>query len=73
MSGSHASQNMADARVARWFATTHWSVVLNAADPSARGSDEALEKLAREEIAHTVANPAEIQEELHDLIELVGG
>jgi RNA polymerase sigma factor (sigma-70 family) len=47
MSGSNASQDLADRRVAQWFATTHWSVVLNAADTSAPGADEALEKLCR--------------------------
>ena len=31
----------------QWFATTHWSVVLGAADTSAPGSQEALEKLCR--------------------------
>ena len=32
---------------AQWFITTHWSVVLNAADSSAPGAEEALEKLCR--------------------------
>jgi len=32
---------------AHWFATTHWSVVLSAADTAAPGADEALEKLCR--------------------------
>jgi RNA polymerase sigma-70 factor (ECF subfamily) len=31
----------------RWFTTTHWSVVLNASDPSAPGAQEALEKLCQ--------------------------
>jgi RNA polymerase sigma-70 factor (ECF subfamily) len=31
----------------QWFATTHWSVVLNAADSSAPGAQEALEQLCR--------------------------
>src|SRR5262249_28422339 len=31
----------------QWFATTHWSVVLSAADSSAAGAREALEKLCR--------------------------
>jgi RNA polymerase sigma-70 factor (ECF subfamily) len=31
----------------QWFATTHWSVVLGAADTSAPGSQEALEGLCR--------------------------
>ncbi len=30
-----------------WFATTHWSVVLNAADSASPGAQEALEKLCR--------------------------
>src|ERR1043166_7510610 len=30
-----------------WFATTHWSVVLSAADAAAPGAQEALEKLCR--------------------------
>ena len=32
---------------AQWFTTTHWSVVLSAADGSAPGAQEALEKLCR--------------------------
>jgi RNA polymerase sigma-70 factor (ECF subfamily) len=32
---------------AKWFATTHWSVVLSAADSTAPGAGEALEKLCR--------------------------
>src|SRR5262245_42001805 len=32
---------------ARWFVTTHWSVVLAAGDSSAPGTREALEKLCR--------------------------
>jgi len=31
----------------QWFATTHWSVILAAADSAAPGADEALEKLCR--------------------------
>src|SRR5437016_5736470 len=31
----------------QWFTTTHWSVVLNAADSSAPGAQDALEKLCR--------------------------
>jgi RNA polymerase sigma-70 factor (ECF subfamily) len=32
---------------AQWFATTHWTVLLNAADSRAPGAREALEKLCR--------------------------
>jgi RNA polymerase sigma factor (sigma-70 family) len=32
---------------AKWFATTHWTVVLNAADGITPGAQEALEKLCR--------------------------
>src|SRR3974390_3351918 len=31
----------------KWFATTHWSVVLGAADASAPGAEAALEELCR--------------------------
>src|SRR6266516_3050172 len=31
----------------QWFTTTHWSVVLKAADGSAPGAQEALEQLCR--------------------------
>jgi RNA polymerase sigma-70 factor (ECF subfamily) len=37
----------ARAEQARWFTTTHWSIVLDAADTSAPGAQEALEKLCR--------------------------
>ncbi|MBM3758490.1 MAG: sigma-70 family RNA polymerase sigma factor [Acidobacteria bacterium] len=42
----NASQNLI-AREAAQFATTHWSVVLTAARPSAPGAREALEQLCR--------------------------
>jgi RNA polymerase sigma-70 factor (ECF subfamily) len=46
MSGSKSNQE-ADVAGARWFTTTHWSVVLGATDASAPGAEESLEKLCR--------------------------
>src|SRR5437773_2245552 len=39
--------NSSGAEQAHWFATTHWSVVLSAADSASPGAQEALEKLCR--------------------------
>ena len=44
---SAGDQQGAKAGGSGWFNTTHWSVVLNAADGSAAGASEALEKLCR--------------------------
>src|SRR2546421_8672265 len=46
MSGSEPDQ-AAGLPPREWFTTTHWSVVLSAADSSAPGAQDALEKLCR--------------------------
>ncbi len=46
MSASDSSQESASAK-ARWFATTHWSVVLTASDGASPQAAEALENLCR--------------------------
>ena len=46
MSPSDANQDSAPAK-AQWFTTTHWTVVLNAADSKAPSAQAALEKLCR--------------------------
>jgi DNA-directed RNA polymerase specialized sigma24 family protein len=45
MTGTESGE--AEAMANRWFATTHWSVVLAAAGTSSPGSDGALERLCR--------------------------
>ena len=41
------SNDESDSARASWFTTTHWSVVLNAAESTSSGGQEALEKLCR--------------------------
>ena len=43
----HDSNRDSTAAKPQWFATTHWSVVLSAADSNAPGAQQALEKLCR--------------------------
>ena len=41
------SDRASDLPAKEWFATTHWAVVLSAADTSGPGANEALEQLCR--------------------------
>ncbi len=47
MHASEQQQESSSPQPAKWFATTHWSVVLSATDSSGPDAQEALEKLCR--------------------------
>jgi len=62
------------------FIPTRWTVVLSASDPTSPHAAAALETLCRaywyreclkEEIAHTVASPGEMDEELRHLFRVL--
>ena len=56
----------------RSFATTHWSVVLATRDAQTDRARQALERHCGEEVAHTVDDPEEIEDELNHLLRVLG-